>query len=424
METIKRAVSYIWGYRTRNLIENHIFDKTINKSKIFTGKILPKTLYKDIFVIQGKMKDKKAPLTALFVGNEEKAHYLANFICSSENLEVKNIGKGNFSSVFSVMEKTKVGICLIAAERTLIPFLCKKGFFILPQLNFILDMAKPWEQIFESFSRRRRRDIKSVRNLQYSYEISKKHEKLAYFYYKMYIPFIRSRHGKSAMPRSIETLRDSLRDGGMLFINKDGTNVAGIFYQIDREEANMNALCFGINEKGDEGIKRYSSQITLLSLIDWAKKNKIKTLNYGITPPFLKDGLFTFKKEWGMRIEDANDRLIYAIKLCNFKDNVRQFMVENPFITSDSGRLCGVIFIENVEKLSGHEIASCMKRYNVPGMGGIILLSNKEISDKAMKTILEDFKMKRLRREEVYSGYCSSAFANLASEGLSFYEIS
>lgn len=424
METIIKTAKHILGHRIRSSIENYVLDRTINRNKFFIEKILPKILYEDVFVAKGKLKDGHVPLTAIFVGDERKAHYSASLMFSSGDLKITNVGRKSFSSIFSFIEKMKVDFCLINAEKTLVPILCKKGFLILPKLDFILDVTKSWNQIFESLSRRRRRDIKTISKLPYSYEISKSYKELAYFYYKMYLPFVFSRHGKSTMERTIETLKDMLKNGGILFIKKDGVRIAGIFYYIDEKRANLDAVCFGVKEQGNEEIRKYSSQITLLSLIEWAKKNEIKTLNYGITSPFFNNGLFIYKKEWGMHIKCADDRSTYALKLCNFNESVKEFLKKTPFIIEISGRLYGVMFFDAAKKISGDEIVGFIKQRFVRGLTGSILLFDEEISNGVLKVLRGQMKIRKLRQKEISDMYCLSAFSNLTSEGFHLYEAS
>jgi len=103
----------------------------------------------------------------------------------------------------------------------------------------------------------------------------------------------------------------------------------------------------GVLEANQKFVTELAGQAALFFLIKWAKVRGIESLNYGVTMPFFRNGIFTFKKEWGMYIEQHTEQPFCALKLNRLNERALSFLRYNPFICLDKGVMKGVFFVNH-----------------------------------------------------------------------------
>jgi hypothetical protein len=116
----------------------------------------------------------------------------------------------------------------------------------------------------------------------------------------------------------------------------------------------------------------------------WAKERGYKWLDFGHCRSFLNDGVFNYKKRWGMEIE-ISKRLknILGIKVCNYCQGVKNFLEKNPFIFINQGKLMGLVFVGKPHELSYDEVQSCVKTHSIPGLDYLVIVSDQGFEQKA-----------------------------------------
>jgi hypothetical protein len=196
-------------------------------------------------------------------------------------------------------------------------------------------------------SRRRRRDINNLESLDYSYSICMDGDKgFDQFYWEMYLPYAEKRFGKAAYIRTYLEARDIYkRNGGIIFVKKGNDPVAGILFKVVGKK--LWAQCFGVYKGDQQLVKDLAGQATLFYLLLWAKINGFESLDYGACGPFLKEGLFIHKKEWGMDVVERDNQSVCALKLNFLCQGSLSFLQHNPFILLDEGVMKGVTFIDH-----------------------------------------------------------------------------
>jgi hypothetical protein len=158
----------------------------------------------------------------------------------------------------------------------------------------------------------------------------------------MYLPYISKRHGKSAKLSNFFALYQVFRKGGVLLVKLDGEYVSGILYDIHGDKVNARVL--GIYEGKDQYLKEGAGEATLYFLIKWSKRQGYKEINYGLCEPFMNDGLFTYKKSWGMKVKPHKGISIRGLRVRNFSTSVMEFLAENPLVFIEPEGLSGLIF--------------------------------------------------------------------------------
>jgi hypothetical protein len=323
-----------------------------------------------VFAVTGLLKNTDFAATILSIGRDESAYEFARVVCSRIDsfrflgrIFCWQINPRNFSG-FEVM-----GIC---TPKQYLNKFEKSGNFVLPEVTFSLDLNGSMDSLTGKMSRRRRRDIKKLLALGYSYVVSTKSpEEFALFYSKMYVPYVRNRFKNAACIRPyLKSWSLYSRGGGILFVKSGDALISGIQFQT--RGRTVYALALGVSEDNTASTCDCAGQAALFFLIQWAKAQGFARLNYGPTMPFLKDGIFVYKKEWGMVIEDKADPYYFALRLGCSHERAMVFLQKNPFLFLDKGLIKALIFVsrEN-EQTPLTELAS---EYFLKGLDSLVVV--------------------------------------------------
>lgn len=158
-----------------------------------------------LFLIKGTVKHNNRSTTILFIGKEKAARARASYFADVVFTQIQSLEYlGEFlyrhvtPSVFKNAE-----IVVVDANMESTKKLLEKDFLLLPQVHFELDLTRSMSDLINRFSKRRKRSIKKIKSLNYSYVIFRNNDKFFDFYYwKMYLPYIRRRFGLGTQPCS------------------------------------------------------------------------------------------------------------------------------------------------------------------------------------------------------------------------------
>ncbi len=335
-----------------------------------------------VFLIRGLVKNTNYSVTTLFIGCEESAYQLA-FLAYSKIEKIVSLGK-ILSCQIDPSRLPKVEIIAVYVRKPLLGKFLERGYLLLPYVSFRLDLRQSIGHIMKRSSRRRRRDIKKLKSFNYSYTICRDKKDFDFFYRKMYLPYITKRFKRAAKFNTYLGLNAFYtRTGRILFVKKGGKPIVGILFKMSGET--LHAFRFGVYEGDYNHIKDLAGQAALFFLIDWAKMNGMKSLDYGSTLPFFNDGIFSYKREWGMFIENHFNRFFCALKLNNPNKGSLAFLRQNPFIFVDKGgEMNGIILVNH--RPTKVELQQIFSRYYLPKLNSLIVIayhsSNTRVIDE------------------------------------------
>lgn len=336
-----------------------------------------------IFLFTGNEKYSGANFKSLVISSRPMALYLASVIYAG-NTQMKEIGQVSLrgtklkSNFFP-----EVDMILAVTYRSFSQFLPTDGFIIIPkEVYFTLDLSDPLETIFGKLNRRRRRSIRTIKKLGYSYEVTHDKAKFNLFYYGMYCPHLIKRHHKLATPESFAYLRQLFKNGGLLLVKRNNRYISGILYCLKNETAWTPGMGIFEEHEHDEYARRTAGDALLYFLIRWAKKQGYKKLDYGNSRPFLNDGVVRYKREWQMKVQTRGERVILA-KLCNFGKGMRSFLANNPFIFFDRQHLNGCVLVDRQHPVTKGEVEHIFKQYYTHGMSSLVILSTSGFERKS-----------------------------------------
>lgn len=331
----------------------------------FLSGLWPVIYSTDVHLIKGKKKSSNLGFTTLAFGDVQFSHYFANLVYS-DDYEIKALAKATYYDIPKIINHTDADIILVQADGALSRFLSRLGFLILPKICFTLNVSAS-ERLFARVSRLRRRNISMIKKQGFTYEITREPEKLDFFYSSFYLPYIFKRHGKSARQTSFFEMKQIYRKGGLLFVKLNEKYVSGILYNL--YGGIVCACCLGIYKGKRQHLEEGASQAAFYFLVEWSKLKGFKEINYGLCNPFMNDGLFAYKKSWGMKAKPCKD-LIYGLRVSKLNTSVVEFLSENPLVFSESETLSGLVF----RKVEGEtEEGFRASSYYTPGLSRIVV---------------------------------------------------
>jgi len=331
------------------------------------------------FLIKGPVKNTQHLITTLYIGPEELAHQFASLVYSKIR---KMSPLGNFLACqINPSHLPDVEIIAANIKEPCTGRFLKHGYLLLPNVSFTLDLRESTDQIIKRLSRRRRRDVKKLQTFRYNHAISRNNERdFDFFYWKMYLPYAKKRFGKAAQLYNHSTLKATYnKNGGIIFVKKKTRKIAGILFQI--REKTLYALSFGAYDGNKSLVADLAGQAVLFFLIKWAKTKGMKTLDYGKTMPFFRDGVFAYKKEWGMHMKQHADQPFCALKLNCQNEGVLSFLQQNPFIFLDKGVMKGTVLINH--KPTKPELHQILSKHSVPRLDSLIVMAYHTHDTKA-----------------------------------------
>ena len=369
MRDVRRSLLRLFIEIAKNLFRNHEFVSYIVKLPYYV--ILSPHEKVSVYIAKGTLRSTNQTTAMLYAGSENSLYQLSSLFFS-EPFEISYKGKFPFRQVNSLVGLNRArDIVAIRVARPLSARYSKRNFLLLPNVSFTLDLRKPMEQTIQRMSRRRRRDFKKIEASGYTYEIHRKsREALDFFYWKMYLPYAEKRFEKAAYIKSLLESEIIYRlNGGVLLVKKEKDPVAGILFQIRGKT--VLAWSLGVYE-GNQDLVR-ATEAALLHLITWAKAKGIEKLDYGVSMPFLREGVFIYKKEWGMSVNEPLEQFLCALKIDSLNEGFLAFLQQNPFIISDHGLIKGVLLLD--ESLNRVELGEVFSRYYLPNLSSIIVLT-------------------------------------------------
>lgn len=146
-------------------------------------------------------------------------------------------------------------------------------------------------------ARSARDDLRVVRNQRLRLRPSRQEAEFEAFYRDMYVPFIRSRHGAASHLRGHRFLRRAFRNGELLWVERDGSRIAGAVFEVAGNVLFFRALG---TAGGDPALMKQGALAALYgSVVDHARRRGCTRVDLGTSRSLLQDGVLRYKRKWG-----------------------------------------------------------------------------------------------------------------------------
>ena len=275
-------------------------------------KFILKELRFDVYLLSGKTK-------MFYITSSTINPYFIEKICENATIEkIKKIYVWELRRFIIQQDKVLIDMHKLFAH------FFYDDFLVPPYVRQILDLNKPI---------RKNSEYKKISK--YRCEFLTDLNALKFFYEKMYFPYIKKRYGDSAVIQSFNYFEKSfLKNGELIFIKLNDEYVSAVLCEMSK-----NVYFFKkVGVLNESLVKEGAISATYYFSILRAKEKNAKYIDFGLSRPFLLDGVLRYKRKWGTQIcEDKKiDRIFYM------KNTFKQ-----PFICIENKKLTAVVFSKN-----------------------------------------------------------------------------
>jgi hypothetical protein len=328
-----------------------------------------------VYVVSGVEKTSGEKIRFLFVGRETFPLFLIELLFTSAP-HVEQVGMvfvwrlHKLDCFFS----SDVDAVLVSCDRFYQRWPEKAGLFVFPHMvDMVLDVSDPFDVFYKGLSNSAKADIKKVEKYKYTFEVFSDINQLRFFYDSMYRPLIETRYADAPVYTPPFTFFKLLHMiGYQLLLVKDekGDFVSGIYFHVKRNEVFCRYL--GVINGELELIRKGAESALYCFLMDYAKDQKVNVLDFGGARPFFNDGLFLYKRKWGMKVVPSDFvKEIFGLRMVNESEQLKQFLIQNPFIgINEKNELIGYVFVDK-KTFRDAMSAQFEKRFQTPGVNEV-----------------------------------------------------
>jgi hypothetical protein len=152
-----------------------------------------------------------------------------------------------------------------------------------------------------------------------------------------------------------------------MVISHKGKEVCGVLFE---QKDDMMMLRYAGVLQGDiDLIKKGAFSAFYYFFMIYAKEQKMELVNFGGARPFFNDGLFQYKRKWGMKVEPCDlVKEIFGLRIVSESGPLKQFLIHNPFIgMNEKNELIGFVFVDK-KTFNDAMNNQCEKRFQTPGV--------------------------------------------------------
>jgi hypothetical protein len=179
------------------------------------------------------------------------------------------------------------------------------GIISFRWIRQVLDLSIPHEELFKN--KERRRKIRKVGNFEPVFSTDP--SDLDYFYDRIYLEYIQKRHSDPTILKKVLLEKDLGTSGELCFLKSDGKIVAGGFSTLINGTYCL--MTMGLTD--DAPAKDDTVAALYYYGILRARERGAAFVDFGLSRPFIHDGVVKYKRKWSGRIERYTevDRVMY-----------------------------------------------------------------------------------------------------------------
>ena len=330
-----------------------------------------------VTILHGQTRLGKRSGTVVTAGSEPWIDYLPDrFFEGSPQQEC--VGKVPLWAVPCALERLSSSADLVIArvDKLSARLLFNASYLRVPEwVNLWLTVPDDLNSLQRGNRRRNvKNDLRRIRQNGLLYDISHADADLDVFYKDFYVPFVSRRFGKHGYIRNVHALRQHFRQGGLLWVLRNGQRIAaGIFH---RQGTVLHSLGIGTID-GSYDVANLGALIaTYYYSIKHAHAVGCKEINFGGTRPVLSDGRLRYKRKWGMRLVEQTESyyefLVYWERL---DESVFSFLSHTPLVFRDRDKLSAVTAIQSEGPATQDQAEKAHRFLWTPGLHRLYLLS-------------------------------------------------
>ncbi|HEY8554481.1 MAG TPA: GNAT family N-acetyltransferase [Burkholderiales bacterium] len=210
-----------------------------------------------------------------------------------------------------------------------------------------------------------RTDLKLVERNGFGWRITREPALFDWFYEHMYLPYLLRTHGPRALPTTRQEMLEQQPRAELMLIHRNGVDVAGLM--LIRHPTHAHAWALGVLDGEHAHVKAGALAAVYRFACQYSWSLGYRTIDMGMSRPFLNDGVLQYKKKWGLRLTTPNERL-YVLRFEPRSEAARAFLQRNPFLYERDGGLHGAVFLAPSEADDPQARARLHKKCFFPGI--------------------------------------------------------
>jgi hypothetical protein len=250
------------------------------------------------------------------------------------------------------------------------------NFRVPSWIQQIVTLPDPIESMMESaeVDRDVRRLLRKMKEIDITSSFSTSETDFHYFYHRLYLPFIVSRHGEYALVTPYEDMLRWFRRGGLIVVHssEDSRPLAGVVVYLAGKLAYAIESGFVNNQNlWKLGLNPY----LYWSILSWAASHGAKQLDLGGSFPVRTHGVFTQKRRWGAKVAPRK-RITTSLEFIagQLSPDLEDHINEIGLITEIQGKNYGLVLNCHHPVPAGQEISNLVRNAVRDGLAGIALL--------------------------------------------------
>ena len=326
----------------------------------------------EVWIVTGEEKGSHLPLSAcLYTTTSEHRNYLLELIFGT-SFRQRYLGRAWLWNVFRKFPKEARGCSMVFAEvhKSHLKLIGPGGGVVIPVwVSGEVDLPLP-EQVMGSKSVRS--DLRRIRNNAFECEITRDPKRFDDFYQNMYLPYIRGRHGESALLITREALKAQFDQGDLILVKHRGEFIAGQVITYDGTFPSLRVLA--VRDGNQHLVRLGAIGASYVFALQHLEAKGYRKVSFGRSRAFLRDGVLRFKRKWSQAIVSGSAEK-FLMKVVTDTAGTRAFLQSNPFISEHLGELRGNIFLAGDRPLTEQTLEEIDKDYSHTGLSKLIIWS-------------------------------------------------
>jgi hypothetical protein len=213
--------------------------------------------------------------------------------------------------------------------------------------------------------------MRRLRKLNLSWEIGKDACDFDEFFRDMYLPYVVNAYGDMAFPMSREAMMASAAKSEIFFVKMEGRRVAGQL--LVYENGGVRAWSLGVLDGDRSFVDIGVVKAMHFHLLTYLAEQGFRTVHFGGSRPFLRDGVLKYKRHLGLCLIDHSPRS-FAVTVPFGSVAATAFLCGNPFVQEINGEYWGVVAVQQGTPDIDQSVAALHKVHSLPGLNGLSIL--------------------------------------------------
>jgi len=328
-------------------------------------------------IVEGVLGGSDRTFRCLFVGDSLLVTYMLNrmYVAPPAILRSWRAWIPSLTTLLRKPPAPAIDLCVAVLPKAFdARFRERCDFFTRDTIRQVLDIPSASGDARGAFRKKRKEAERRIRKNGLACRVSRAPEDFEFFFQRMYVPHARRQFRSLATVNAHDVLRRGFERGSLLIVlNADSAVAAGISF-IDGGRLVFRWL--GVLDGDDLYVRQGVQAALYYFMIEHAEEHGLRAVDMTVSYPFLTDGVYRHKHEWGAGTfpDDEAERSAYFFNV-GHPDSVARFYQENPVVAHARGGLWGAVGLRGAAAGSPEAHQEQVDRFRAPGLDGLFVMT-------------------------------------------------